>query len=192
MVDADGRADVADCVDDHLDYDRDVFGGLVEPDNAGNGQQEGQVAEHGAEDAQAVESVELTSFEERPSAARRCWSKLTLRLATSGSSLSRTCCQHRIGICGGEQSVARRGELLTAHPARVLQLHGEAGGLAEAADRAGNQREHLRVAKAAECAGCAVDDRLRAVVRTLALIERRKVDDRPGRYSARKARRHRR
>jgi hypothetical protein len=54
-----GPGITADCVDDHLDYDRDVFGGLVEPDRAGNGQQEGQVAEHGAEDVHPVRVVVL-------------------------------------------------------------------------------------------------------------------------------------
>ena len=73
MVDADGRADVADCVDDHLDYDRDVFGGLVEPDSAGNGQQEGQVAEHGAEDVHPVRVIVLDLVADDEGGVENTW-----------------------------------------------------------------------------------------------------------------------
>ena len=48
----------------------------------------------------------------------RLTSMSTLRLATSGSSLRRTCASDGIGVRRREQAVARRGELLAAHAAR--------------------------------------------------------------------------
>ena len=62
-----------------------------------------------------------------------------------------------------------------AHAAAVLQLHGEAIGLAEAADGAGHQREHLRVAQPAECAGRPLDDRIGGILLALALAQSTKL-----------------
>src|ERR1700744_2183066 len=59
LVDADSRAHVADRVDDHLDDHRNVFGGLVKPDGAKYGQQEGQVAEHGTKDVYRLRVIVL-------------------------------------------------------------------------------------------------------------------------------------
>src|SRR4029078_13687573 len=58
----------------------------------------------------------------------------------------------------------------------VLKLRGESGGLAEPANGAGDEREHLRVAKATERSGRTSHDGFRAVAAAVALIERSKVD----------------
>src|SRR5205823_11974290 len=64
------------------------------------------------------------------------------------------------------------------HAAGVLDLHGEAAGGAEAADRRRDQREHLRVAQAAECRGRTRGDRVGVVLLALALVKFGKVDER--------------
>ena len=81
-----------------------------------------------------------------------------------------------VGRGGGEQLVARILEVLLAHAVRVQQFHGEAGRIAEAADRARHQREDLRITKAAEGGGRALDDGVGGVLRALALIVVGEVD----------------
>src|SRR5206468_5041908 len=72
-------------------------------------------------------------------------------------------------------------ELLRAHAAGVEQLHGEAGRLAKAADRAGNESEHLRIAKPAERARRTLDDRVGAVLGSFAFVVIGEVEERlPG------------
>ena len=71
-----------------------------------------------------------------PSAVNFCWSMSIFSVAMSGRSLEPDRGELRIGVGLGQQLVARRGERLAAHAAAVLQLHGEAVGLAEAADGA--------------------------------------------------------
>ena len=95
---------------------------------------------------------------------------LTLRLATSGSSLRRTDVELRVGARLREQLVSRVGECLVGHSPGVQQLHGEARRLAQAADRARNKREHLRVPQAPERARGSLDDRVGAVLLPLALV----------------------
>ena len=86
--------------------------------------------------------------------------------------------QLRVGRGHPEQPVTRRLELVVGHAAGVLDLHGEAAGGAEAADRRRNQRENLRIAQAAECRGRTRGDRVGVVLLALALVKFGKVDER--------------
>ncbi len=85
----------------------------------------------------------------------------------------------QLRICIGflQQAIARGEELLAAHAAAVLELHGEAARLAKAADRAGDEREDLRVAEVAERARGALDDRVRRVLLAGPLVPRHEVDE---------------
>src|SRR5262249_41739094 len=57
-----------------------------------------------------------------------------------------------------EQLIARRSKPFGRHASGILELHRKAAGLPQSADRSGDQREYLRVAKPAESTGCTLDD----------------------------------
>ncbi len=84
--------------------------------------------------------------------------------------------EFRIVVCHREQAVARFGEFGAAHPAAILELHREARRIAKAAHRAGDEREDLRVAQAAQRLARAIDNRIGGIFLARPVVPMSEVD----------------